>query len=216
MLQILKFCTFSLIHFLNVTQKKKAIRFKKTNITLKQNKTKIKQVFEQIGSKTIERFLNGFTNLIFTYGITGSGKTHTISGSNFDGLMPSILSGIFNHDKIKNNKKYSIYVSYLENYMQDAFDLLYDDSMDNDKENFNPYSNQNNNLNKGNKIKIRALDSERVDYGSLTSNKITNAQQALQLIQSGNTKRSNAHTKLNIVWSFKFVFFSIFFRFKKK
>ena len=73
--------------------------------------TNQEEIFTEIGIKNIEYIFNGYNCTIFCYGQTGSGKTHTILGpldelyeekSNLHGLLPRILSFIFNNnDKIK-------------------------------------------------------------------------------------------------------------------
>ncbi|GFT44668.1 kinesin-like protein KIF23 [Nephila pilipes] len=59
-----------------------------------------KQVFDQICLPLVEDVLFGGNGLIFTYGITSSGKTYTMTGSPQDGgLLPRSLDVIFNSIK---------------------------------------------------------------------------------------------------------------------
>ena len=162
----------------------------------------------------INRFLNGYTNLIFTYGITGSGKTHTISGQNMDGLMPKILEGIFTHPQMDPNNGSNLVVcaSYLENYTNQVYDLLSDlppisptgkDSNGTNnlksKENRGATNNMNGNKDKENMVTVRVVTSNNVDLENAKAIDIESAQEGLRLIDEGNKKRSKAHTKFNTV-----------------
>ena len=42
-------------------------------------------VFDQVGLPLVSDVLQGKNGLLFTYGVTGSGKTHTMLGHNRDG-----------------------------------------------------------------------------------------------------------------------------------
>ena len=42
-------------------------------------------VFDQVGLPLVSDVLQGKNGLLFTYGVTGSGKTHTMLGNNRDG-----------------------------------------------------------------------------------------------------------------------------------
>lgn len=45
----------------------------------------------------VENLINGKNSLLFTYGVTGSGKTYTMMGENKDcGIMPRCFDVIFN------------------------------------------------------------------------------------------------------------------------
>ncbi|XP_015439074.1 PREDICTED: kinesin-like protein KIF23 [Dufourea novaeangliae] len=56
-----------------------------------------KEVFDLVALPLVENLINGKNSLLFTYGITGSGKTYTMSGNLDDaGIMPRSLDVIFN------------------------------------------------------------------------------------------------------------------------
>ena len=46
-------------------------------------------VFDTVGLPLVHDLLIGKNGLLFTYGVTGSGKTHTMQGSNKDGGVMS-------------------------------------------------------------------------------------------------------------------------------
>nr|XP_022901628.1 kinesin-like protein KIF23 [Onthophagus taurus] len=56
-----------------------------------------KEVFETVAYPMIEDLLQGKNGLLFTYGVTGSGKTYTVSGDYKDpGLIPRAINTLFN------------------------------------------------------------------------------------------------------------------------
>ncbi|OCT86720.1 hypothetical protein XELAEV_18020408mg [Xenopus laevis] len=56
-----------------------------------------KELFDIVSRPLVEDLIRGKNGLLFTYGVTGSGKTHTMTGSPGDGgLLPRSLSMIFN------------------------------------------------------------------------------------------------------------------------
>lgn len=77
--------------------------------------------------------LEGFNSTIFAYGVTGSGKTHTIIGppdylksincnfySNSRGIIPRALEEVFN----RIDESYEVYISYFELYNDEIYNLL--------------------------------------------------------------------------------------------
>lgn len=56
-----------------------------------------KEVFDKVGFPLVEDLLQGKDGLLFAYGITNSGKTHTITGEpDNPGILPRCLDVIFN------------------------------------------------------------------------------------------------------------------------
>ncbi|NXJ83046.1 KIF23 protein, partial [Trogon melanurus] len=56
-----------------------------------------KELFDVVAKPLVEDLIRGRNGLLFTYGVTGSGKTHTMTGSPGDGgLLPRCLDMIFN------------------------------------------------------------------------------------------------------------------------
>ncbi|OUC50075.1 kinesin motor domain protein [Trichinella nativa] len=54
-------------------------------------------VFDRVAFELVEDLLQGKNGLLFTYGITGSGKTYTMTGNPMDiGILPRCLDVIFN------------------------------------------------------------------------------------------------------------------------
>ncbi|XP_060031608.1 kinesin-like protein KIF23 isoform X2 [Erinaceus europaeus] len=56
-----------------------------------------KELFDVVANPLVDNLIHGKNGLLFTYGVTGSGKTHTMTGSPGDGgLLPRCLDMIFN------------------------------------------------------------------------------------------------------------------------
>eukprot|EP00775_Hariotina_reticulata_P007745 gene7745-7944_t len=56
------------------------------------------QVFDQLGLPTIEPVLSGINGTVFAYGVTSSGKTHTMMGTEADpGLVPRCITALYNN-----------------------------------------------------------------------------------------------------------------------
>lgn len=71
--------------------------------------------------------LDGYNGTILAYGQTGSGKTYTITGGEHysdRGIIPRVLSTIFEEFEQRVNVRYSCYISYLEIYNENVYDLL--------------------------------------------------------------------------------------------
>jgi hypothetical protein len=56
-----------------------------------------KEVFDQTAKSLVSELLKGRNGLLFAYGNTGSGKTHTMTGHNRNGgLLPRSVDVLFN------------------------------------------------------------------------------------------------------------------------
>ncbi|XP_056664877.1 kinesin-like protein KIF23 isoform X2 [Monodelphis domestica] len=74
--------------------------YKETQYSFKQvfgTLTTQKELFDVVANPLVDDLVHGKNGLLFTYGVTGSGKTHTMTGSPGDGgLLPRCLNMIFN------------------------------------------------------------------------------------------------------------------------
>uniref|UniRef100_A0ABM0M5L2 Kinesin-like protein KIF23-like n=1 Tax=Saccoglossus kowalevskii TaxID=10224 RepID=A0ABM0M5L2_SACKO len=69
--------------------------------------TSQKALFDHTAYPLVEDLLNAKNGLLFTYGVTGSGKTHTITGTPQNGgLLPRCLDVLFNSIADLQAKKY--------------------------------------------------------------------------------------------------------------
>ena len=57
-------------------------------------------VFDKVGLSLVSDLLQGKNGLLFTYGVTGSGKTHTMQGTSRDGGIMSRFAN-FNNDLLE-------------------------------------------------------------------------------------------------------------------
>ncbi|XP_053972696.1 kinesin-like protein KIF23 [Hylaeus volcanicus] len=87
-----------------------------------------KEVFDCVALPLIENLVNGKNNLLFTYGVTGSGKTYTMSGNpNDPGIMPRTLDVIFNSIATCQAKKFLFKPDKLNGFdIQSEADALLD------------------------------------------------------------------------------------------
>ena len=66
-------------------------------------------VFDKVGLPLVSDVLQGKNGLLFTYGVTGSGKTHTMQGRNKDGgVMSRAVDVIFNSINDLQTKKFQV------------------------------------------------------------------------------------------------------------
>jgi kinesin family protein 18/19 len=87
-------------------------------------------IYSVTGQRVIPQVLQGLHCTIFAYGATGSGKTHTMAGTEeTPGIVYSVISDLFEaiqKAKVELNRAQSIKVtaSYLEIYNEAIYDLL--------------------------------------------------------------------------------------------
>lgn len=127
----------------------------------------------------IPSLLEGYNTSVMLYGVTGSGKTHTVFGDineetpNEKGIINYALSELF---KNLNGKKDVIKISYIEIYNENVKDLL----------------------GGGDQNMMVCEDSEgNVKVAGLTQVSIKSFKELLSLIKNGNKKRKMAKTNSN-------------------
>ena len=177
--------------------------------------TSQEEIFKKIGTKIIDTSLEGYNSTLFCYGQTGSGKTYTICGDNNSnnsnktsnknqnknkGIIPRLLVSFFNKIKEKQNSNnniiYSIYISYIEIYNENAYDLF-------DKSHFNsPLENWK-------KIIVYEDNYGNIVMKNMSMIKVENEEQALDLLETGNYMRHASSTSMNMASSRSHAIFSI-------
>lgn len=83
-------------------------------------------------SPTVKHLFNGYDITLFAYGVTGTGKTHTMRGGKTlaeRGVIPRLLSGIYRRSRkiekdAKNETTVNVTMSYYEIYNDKVFDLF--------------------------------------------------------------------------------------------
>ncbi|KAJ5567729.1 hypothetical protein N7535_007035 [Penicillium sp. DV-2018c] len=89
------------------------------------------ELFDAEVAPTIKHLLNGFDVTIFAYGVTGTGKTHTMRGGKTladRGVIPRLLSGLYRRSKkiekeSEGNTTVKVTLSYYEIYNDKVYDL---------------------------------------------------------------------------------------------
>ena len=83
-------------------------------------------VFEDTAQPLVADVLQGYNATIFAYGQTGTGKTHTMMGSDSDpGIIPRVAEALFDGVcESDENIDFTIAVSYVEIYMEKIRCLL--------------------------------------------------------------------------------------------
>ena len=90
------------------------------------------QVFETTVSPLLHSILEGYNATCFAYGMTGSGKTHTMLGDIYNvstgekGLCYLTVEKLFELMSYQSDKQFMIRISYLEIYNEQVIDLLDD------------------------------------------------------------------------------------------
>jgi kinesin family protein 6/9 len=86
------------------------------------------EVFDAVAKDAVDSCLSGFNSTVFAYGQTGSGKTFTITGGAERyadrGIIPRCLQRVFAAVKESTKVSYTVRVSYMEIYNENAYDLL--------------------------------------------------------------------------------------------
>lgn len=81
------------------------------------------EIFDQAVEPSLNRFIRGENCVLFAYGMTNSGKTHTIQGSHENpGCLPKIVLDVMSQIRSLNGS--SIQMAIMEIYLDDAYDLL--------------------------------------------------------------------------------------------
>lgn len=152
------------------------------------------QVYERIASPMIDKLFEGFNCTIFAYGMTGSGKTFTMSGSDLGpGIIPMCVDSIFDRIEIgMPGKKFEVKVSYLEIYNERIFDLL----------NLTHVKSVNSNIMSGssnlsNDLKIRDDPKYGVRVIGLVEREVKSNEDLMKCISIGDQNRKTGETDFN-------------------
>lgn len=91
-----------------------------------------KELFDHVAYPLIEDLLNAKNGLLFTYGVTGSGKTYTLTGEpNNPGIMPRSIYTIFNSIQDFQAPKFVIKSDHMNGFeIQSESDALQDRFLD--------------------------------------------------------------------------------------
>lgn len=155
------------------------------------------EVYETIALPMVDKLFEGFNCTIFAYGMTGSGKTYTMSGSDSGpGIIPMCVNTVF--DRINEglpNKKFNVKVSYLEIYNERIFDLL---NLPQGK----PFGIASNNMTNSanalvNDLKLRDDPRYGVKVVGLTERNVSSKEELMRCISIGDHNRKTGETDFN-------------------
>lgn len=144
--------------------------------------------------------MKGYNNTIFCYGQTGSGKTFTMCGSKVwkeRGIIPRMIIDLFKHIKSAQDCVYDLYISYLEIYNENSYDLLNQEHSEIDLENWK-------------KIIVYEDNNGSIVMKNLSMIKVENEHQALDLLMTGNFIRHVSSTPMNLASSRSHAIFTCF------
>jgi len=148
------------------------------------------RVFTQLGQEVVDQSYKGYNMCVFAYGQTGSGKTYTMMGSEADrGLIPRICETLF--QKMVEETKYRVEVSYLEIYNERVKDLLQKGSTHN--------------------LKVREHPTTGPYVQDLSKHLVGEYRDILRLMEQGNDLRTTASTNMNDTSSRSHAIFTITF-----
>ncbi|KAK8153130.1 P-loop containing nucleoside triphosphate hydrolase protein [Phyllosticta citrichinensis] len=143
------------------------------------------ELFDKEVSPTVKHLFNGFDVTIFAYGVTGTGKTHTMRGGKSladRGVIPRLLSSIYRRcRKLEKDgaSQVDVAVSYYEIYNDRVYDL------------FEPPEKRT-----AAGLPIRDNNGKTVVVG-LTERPCTTLKEFEKLYDEANVNRSTSATKLN-------------------
>ena len=158
------------------------------------SKTNQEEIFNEVAKDVIDSTIDGYNGTIFAYGQTGSGKTYTITGGvesiNLRGIIPRSLSYIFEEIKKRTLYSWKIYISYLEIYNNDGYDLLYENNNYNDPSKRYELENLP-------RVRIRENQNKQLILTNLSIHEIDNFQEGMALLMLGDENRVVAETPKN-------------------
>ncbi|CAI4816653.1 BAI_1a_G0053590.mRNA.1.CDS.1 [Saccharomyces cerevisiae] len=162
------------------------------------------EVYERTSKPMIDKLLMGFNATIFAYGMTGSGKTFTMSGNEQElGLIPLSVSYLFTNimeQSMNGDKKFDVIISYLEIYNERIYDLLESGLEESGSRISTPsrlYMSKSNSNGLGVELKIRDDSQYGVKVIGLTERKCESSEELLRWIAIGDKSRKIGETDYN-------------------
>jgi kinesin family protein 6/9 len=161
------------------------------------------EIFQATALPAIDAAFQGYNSCIFAYGQTGSGKTFTITGGssyNQRGVIPRVLTEIFSRvgevQEEADSISYKVFVSFLEIYNENAYDILDKNKQKKSLENWSKILIQDDEFGEAKMQNLRVFECESED-------------QALSLLFMGNSNRITSTTKMNSASSRSHAVFTI-------
>lgn len=151
-------------------------------------------VYEAVTKKFIHSFLDGYNCAVFAYGATGSGKTHTMLGTNDDpGVIFFTTMELFRLiEAKKEDEQLELSISYFEIYNEYVYDLL------------TPAI--------GKQLAVREDPKRGVVVANLSVHQPKDAQHLLDMLEYGNRQRTQHPTDANAESSRSHAVFQVFLK----
>lgn len=146
-------------------------------------------VFDVVAVPVVESVLEGYNGTIFAYGQTGSGKTFTITGGPERyadrGVIPRVLTYLFEKFASHSERTFEAQVSYLEIYNDNGYDLL------------DP-KHEVSKMEDLARVELLDAGSGDVYLKNLSKNTVATEEAALNALFLGDTNRMIAETPMNM------------------
>ncbi|CAM8966823.1 unnamed protein product [Rhodiola kirilowii] len=160
-------------HVVNV----KSVKGKKSPDRVFGPTTTTRQVYDTAAQHAVNGAMEGINGTIFAYGVTSSGKTHTMHGNQRSpGIIPLAIKDVFSIIQETPNREFLLRLSYLEIYNEVVNDLL------------NPA---------GQNLRIRE-DSQGTFVEGIKEEVVLSPAHALSLIAAGEEHRHVGSTNFNL------------------
>lgn len=141
------------------------------------------EVFDHTAKPLLGGLFDGFNATVFAYGATGCGKTHTVSGTKEDpGIIYRTMRELFAQvDESREQWDTQVTVSFLEIYNELIRDLLSDDFPACPRGGLN----------------LREDEKNRITVAGLTLKQPKSAEEVLEYVLLGNSRRTSSPTHAN-------------------
>lgn len=153
-------------------------------------------VYQQTAAELIQPVLSGINACVFAYGPTGSGKTYTMLGNQEDlGICVLTIRDLFTKIHEDQERVYVLKISYVEIYNEAIRDLLA------------PSSGY---------LELRDDPVKGVVIAGITEFSVESTEQIVNLLTTGNKRRTTEATNANQTSSRSHAIFQIFVEFRNK
>ncbi|KDQ07414.1 hypothetical protein BOTBODRAFT_609753 [Botryobasidium botryosum FD-172 SS1] len=137
------------------------------------------ELFDTDVHPLLDYIFTGLTVTIFAYGVTSSGKTHTVQGSpSSPGIIPRVINALFKKKARIRRLQVDLSVTYMEIYKDEVYDLLV------------PRENAP-------KLSVRENDEGKVVVANLTEKSISSCEEFEKIFSVACKSRSVGSTNLN-------------------
>ncbi|SCU95896.1 LAMI_0F04302g1_1 [Lachancea mirantina] len=148
------------------------------------------EIYETIGRPIVDKLFEGFNATIFAYGMTGSGKTFTMSGVDSNpGLIALSVEEIFARISCESgvDKEYEVKVSYLQIYNEKVYDLL--------ELSHGPQTSHEGSPRV--EVQLREDSNHGITVVGLNELKVSSSEEMLRVISAGDVHRRTGETDFN-------------------